>query len=106
MDTAETTFQAPRISTLESSTSCSNTTSERRGHTLLKAQFEYFWGYQAVWAARRYLKRSTTQAMRSRFHARIKLALGATEGSNYKARITTRKAYGFRTYRHAELAIS
>lgn len=33
---------------------------------LLKAQFEYFWGYQAVWAARRYLKRWTTRAMRPR----------------------------------------
>lgn len=93
---------------------------------LLKAQFEYFWGYQAVWAARRYLKRWTTRAMRSRnvhfkklattlrkrepellnwFRARGKLALGATEGFNNKARITTRKAYGFRTYRHAEIAL-
>ena len=28
-----------------------------------------------------------------------------TEGFNNKARITTRKAYGFRTYEHAEIAL-
>ena len=30
---------------------------------------------------------------------------GAVEGFNNKARVTTRKAYGFRTYRHAEIAL-
>ena len=93
---------------------------------LLKEDFQHFWTYQAVWAARRFLKEWTRQAMRSRndhikqfartlrkheaellnwFRARGQFAAGATEGFNNKARITTRKAYGFRTYRHAEIAL-
>jgi len=32
-------------------------------------------------------------------------AIGATEGFNNKARVTTRKAYGFRSYEHAEIAL-
>jgi hypothetical protein len=32
-------------------------------------------------------------------------AAGAPEGFNNKARITTRNAYGFRTYCHAEIAL-
>lgn len=39
------------------------------------------------------------------FKARGAFAAGATEGFNNKARITTRKAYGFRTYEHAEIAL-
>jgi transposase len=39
------------------------------------------------------------------FKARKLLPLGAVEGFNNKARITTRKAYGFRTYEHAEIAL-
>ena len=39
------------------------------------------------------------------FRARSAFAHGATEGFNNKARITTRKAYGFRTYEHAEIAL-
>jgi len=93
---------------------------------LLKEDFQNFWRYSAVWAARRFLKEWTTQAMRTRnehikkfartmrkhepellnwFRARDRFAAGATEGFNNKARITTRKAYGFRTYKHAEIAL-
>jgi transposase len=39
------------------------------------------------------------------FRARGQFAAGATEGFNNKARITKRKAYGFRTYEHAEIAL-
>ena len=39
------------------------------------------------------------------FAARGLFAHGATEGFNNKARITTRKAYGFRSYEHAEIAL-
>ena len=39
------------------------------------------------------------------FRARAAFAAGATEGFNNKARITTRKAYGFRTYEHAQIAL-
>jgi transposase len=93
---------------------------------LLKEDFQHFWTYRAVWAARRFLKEWTRQAMRTHnehikkfartlrkhepellnwFRARGQFAAGATEGFNNKARITTRKAYGFRTYRHAEIAL-
>jgi len=74
----------------------------------------------------KFLARWTTTAMRSRmdpfkkfartlrahrrellawFAARGLFAHGATEGFNNKARITTRKAYGFRSYDHAEIAL-
>ena len=93
---------------------------------LMKEDFQHFWNYKAPWAAGRFLKRWTTTAMRSRnehmkkfartlrrhepellnwFRARGQFAAGATEGFNNKARITTRKAYGFRTYEHAEIAL-
>jgi transposase len=93
---------------------------------LLKEHFNGFWTYLSPWWAGRFLDRWTTQAMRSRlppfktfattlrkhrelllnwFRARGAFAHGATEGFNNKARITTRKAYGFRTYEHAETAL-
>lgn len=93
---------------------------------LLKEQFQHFWTYTSVGGARRFLARWTTMAMRSRlppfkkfartlrehqrellnwFLARGRFAAGATEGFNNKARVTTRKAYGFRTYEHAEIAL-
>lgn len=93
---------------------------------LLKEQFQHFWTYTSVAGGRRFLARWTTMAMRSRlppfkkfaktlrqhqrellnwFLARGRFAAGATEGFNNKARVTTRKAYGFRTYEHAEIAL-
>lgn len=39
------------------------------------------------------------------FRTRGDLALGAVEGMNNKARITTKLAYGFRSYNHAEIAL-
>jgi transposase len=93
---------------------------------LLKENFQHFWNYCSVLHARRFLARWTTMAMRSRlapfktfartlrqhqrellnwFVARGLFAHGATEGFNNKARITTRKAYGFRSYEHAEIAL-
>lgn len=93
---------------------------------LLKEEFQHFWTYKAVWAARRFLADWTAVALRTRnqhikkfartlrqhetellnwFRARGQFAAGATEGFNNKARITTRKAYGFRTYKHARIAL-
>lgn len=93
---------------------------------LLKEQFQHFWTYRSHAGAERFLRHWTTQAMRSRlapfkkfaktlrthkrellnwFLARGEFAAGATEGFNNKARITTRKAYGFRTYEHARIAL-
>ena len=39
------------------------------------------------------------------FQARGEIATGAVEGMNNKARVTTKLAYGFRTYEHAEIAL-
>jgi transposase len=93
---------------------------------LLKENFQHFWTYRSALHARRFLARWTTMAMRSRlapfktfaktlrthrvellhwFAARGLFAHGATEGFNNKPRITTRKAYGFRTYEHARIAL-
>jgi transposase len=93
---------------------------------LLAEQFQHFWTYISPTWAGKFLDQWTTTAMRSRltpfkvfartlrnhralllnwFRARHAFAAGATEGFNNKARITTRKAYGFRTYEHAEIAL-
>jgi transposase len=93
---------------------------------LLKEQFQRFWKYTSPTWAGRFLDEWTRMVMRSRieplkkfartlrvhrelllnwFRARNTFARGATEGFNNKARITTRKAYGFRTYEHAEIAL-
>jgi len=93
---------------------------------LLRESFERFWMYHSSLWAERFLDRWTTTVMRSRlaplktfartlrehrrlllhwFAARGLFAHGATEGFNNKARVTTRKAYGFRTYEHAEIAL-
>lgn len=93
---------------------------------LLKEAFQHFWSYTTVAGGKRFLARWTTMALRSRlppfktfartlrrhqpellnwFRARGLFAAGATEGFNNKARVTTRKAYGFRTYEHAEIAL-
>ena len=93
---------------------------------LLKEQFQRFWNYSSGLWAQKFLARWTTMALRSRlkpfkkfaltlrshrrellawFAARGRFAQGAVEGFNNKARITTRKAYGFRTYEHAEIAL-
>jgi transposase len=93
---------------------------------LLKEHFQHFWTYSSDLWAGRFLDRWNTMAMRSRltpfkkfarslrkhrrellnwFVAKGRFAHGATEGFNNKARITTRKAYGFRSYEHAQIAL-
>ncbi|MCU7879445.1 MAG: transposase [Candidatus Thiodiazotropha sp. (ex Lucinoma aequizonata)] len=39
------------------------------------------------------------------FRAKKKFSTGIVEGFNTKAKVTTRKAYGFRTYHAAEIAL-
>jgi transposase len=93
---------------------------------LLKELFHSFWGYASPGWAGKFLDRWTNDAVRSRiepmaklartlpshrklllnwFRARHAFAAGAVEGLNLKARVTTRSAYGFRTYEHAEIAL-
>jgi transposase len=85
---------------------------------LLKEEFQRFWRYRSRGWAARFLDAWIRMTMRSRieplkkfartlrtyryeldnwFFARQQLAAGAVEGFNNKARITTRKAYGFGT---------
>jgi len=93
---------------------------------LLKEDFQWFWGYVSPHFAGRFLDRWTTRALRSRiepmrkiarslrshrslllnwFEARGSIALGAVEGLNNKLKVVTRRAYGFRSFRTAEVAL-
>ncbi len=95
---------------------------------LLKEDFHTFWSFLMPKRAGRFLDHWTTAALRSRLKPfavlartlrqhrpellnwirasrRNAFAMGAVEGFNNKARVTTRTAYGFRTYEHAEIAL-
>jgi transposase len=93
---------------------------------LLREQFQFFWAYKAATWAGRFLDRWCTTVLRSRiepmqkvarmlrthrplllnyFRAKRALSAAAVEGFNNKARVTTRTAYGFRTYRVMEMAL-
>jgi transposase len=97
---------------------------ERRAY-LLKEDFRHFWTYSSVLWAARFFDRWCTMAMRSRLGpikkvvrtlrrhralilnwigAKNTFAMGATEGYN-EARSTMKRAYGFRTPAHAEIAL-
>jgi len=93
---------------------------------LLKEEFQLFWAYESpAWAAK-YLDAWCTRAMRSRiepvkkfartvrahrelllnyFKAKKQFSSGVIEGLNNKAKVTLRKAYGYRTFRIAELSL-
>jgi transposase len=93
---------------------------------LLKEEFQLLWGYSSpVWAGR-YLDLWCTRALRSRiepmkkvartmrshrtlilnwFTARGEISGGAVEGFNHKAKLTFRKAHGFRSFPVAETAL-
>lgn len=93
---------------------------------LLKEDFQSFWRYVSPYWAGRFLEAWTRDALRSRmpafatlartlrlhrtpllnwFRARGAFAMGAVEGFNNKARVTTKMAYGFKSYEHAEIAL-
>lgn len=93
---------------------------------LLKEEFQLFWDYiSPAWAAK-FLDAWCTRAMRSRiepvkkfartvrahrelllnyFRAKKQFSSGVIEGLNNKAKVTMRKAYGYRTFRVAELSL-
>ena len=93
---------------------------------LLKEQFQQLWHYHSpIWAGK-FLDAWCTQTLRSRiepmkkfartvrthrelllnyFRARKQFSSGVIEGLNNKAKVTMRKAYGFRTFRCTELAL-
>jgi len=93
---------------------------------LLKEEFQRFWEYVSPGWAVRFLDEWCTRTMRSQleplkrvarmlrehrtlllnwFHARGTISAGAVEGFNNKAKLTTKKAYGFRTYAAIEIAL-
>jgi transposase len=93
---------------------------------LLKEEFQLLWDYVSPAWAGRYLDRWCTRALRSRiepikkvartmrnhrtlilnwFLARGEISGGATEGFNHKAKLTFRKAHGFRTFPVAKTAL-
>ena len=96
------------------------------GSYLLKEDFQFFWEYQSPHWAGQFMDAWCRQTMRSRiepmkdvarmlrshrelllnwFRAKKQISNGVVEGFNNKAKLTTRKAYGFRTFRAAEVAL-
>lgn len=93
---------------------------------LLKEDFQRFWEYQMPGWAGKFLDDWCTRTMRSRlppmkkvakmlrnhrelllnwFRARGEIALGCVEGFNNKAKVTTKRSYGFRSYDVLKIAL-
>ena len=93
---------------------------------LLKEQFQFFWDYISPTWAERFMYKWCKATMRSRiepmkkvakmlrghrkllmnwFRAKGQFSSGAVEGFNIKAKLTTRKAFGFRTFQAIEVAL-
>jgi transposase len=93
---------------------------------LLKEEFQKFWEYTSVWWANRFLEDWCKKTMRSRiepmkkvakmlrnhqelilnwFRAKKQFSSGVVEGLNNKAKLTTKKAYGYKSFRTLEVAL-
>ncbi len=93
---------------------------------LLKEEFQLFWSYKSPYWAGQFLDKWCMKTMRSKiepmkdiarslrkhrplllnwFRAKGQFSTGIVEGFNNKAKLTTRKAYGFKTYHAAEIAL-
>ena len=93
---------------------------------LMREDFQQFWEYVSPGWAARFLDQWCTRAMRSKiepmkkvarslrshrslilnwFRAKGTISAGTVEGLNNKAKLTTRKAYGFRTYEAIEISL-
>jgi transposase len=93
---------------------------------LLKEGFQFFWDYVSPYWVGRFLDAWCTKVMRSKiepmkkvakmlrthrtlllnwFRAKGQLSSGVVEGFNTKVKLTTRKSFGFRTYRGVEIAL-
>jgi transposase len=93
---------------------------------LQKEGFQFFWDYVSPYWAGRFLDRWCSRVMRSQiepmkkvarslrshrelilnwFLARKEISAGAVEGLNNKAKLATRRAYGFRTYEALEVVL-
>jgi len=93
---------------------------------LLKEEFQRFWTYVSPHWAGKFMDQWCTKTMRSQidpmkkvarmlrrhrplllnwFRAERQLSSGVVEGFNTKAKLTSRKSFGFRTYHAAEIAM-
>jgi len=93
---------------------------------LLKEDFQRFWEYQMPAWAGKFLDNWCTRTMRSRltpmkkvakmlrshkelllnwFRAKGRIALGCVEGFNNKAKVTTKRSYGFRSFDVMKIAL-
>ncbi len=93
---------------------------------LLKEDFQRFWDYKSVGWATKFMDEWCKRTMHSRiepmkkiarmlrshrslilnwFGAKEQIALGAVEGLNNKAKVTTKKAYGFKSFELIKLAL-
>lgn len=93
---------------------------------LLREDFQFFWDYRRAYWAGRFLDRWCTRAMRSKmdpikkvasmirnhrelilnwFRAKKAFSSGIVAGLNGKAKVATRKAYGYKTFKMLELAL-
>jgi transposase len=93
---------------------------------LLKEDLQRFWSYASAYWAGLFLDEWCKRTMRSKlvpmkkvarmlrshrtlllnwFRAKGKVALGAVEGLNNKAKVTTRKAYGYRSFEVMKIAL-
>jgi transposase len=93
---------------------------------LLKEEFHLFWRYATAGWAARFLDEWCRRTMRSRivpmkkvakmlrthrelllnwFRTKGQIALGAVEGFNNKAKVTSRKAYGFKSFDVIKIAL-
>jgi transposase len=93
---------------------------------LLKEDFQFFWTYTSPYWAGRFLDQWCARTMRSQlepmkkmarsirnhrelilnwFRAKKEFSSGVVEGLNNKAKLATKQAYGFHTYRMLEIAL-
>ena len=93
---------------------------------LLKEEFQFFWEYKSWYWAGQFMDKWCTKTMRSKiepmkvvarmlrkhrglilnwFKAKGEFSSGVVEGLNGKAKLTTKKAYGFKTFRGLEVAL-
>lgn len=93
---------------------------------LLKEDFQFFWSYRSPYWAGQFLDKWCTKTMRSKiepmkrvarmlrnhrplllnwFRAKGRLSSGVVEGFNAKAKLTSRKAFGFRTFHAMQIAL-
>lgn len=93
---------------------------------LIKEEFQFFWEYKSPYWAGRFLDQWCNRTMRSRiepmkdvakmlrrhrelilnwFRAKKAFSSGVVEGLNGKAKLITKRAYGFRTYKCLKVAL-